>query len=67
MHAPDSIRRGNRLLRHGFLDFRLRRKQQEQQYLAALSTAATYRIDGSNLELRTADGALAANFTKATK
>jgi heat shock protein HslJ len=40
---------------------------QEQQYLAALSTAATYRIDGSKLELRTADGALAANFTKAAK
>ena len=40
---------------------------QEQQYLAALSTAATYRIDGAKLELRTADGALAANFTKATK
>jgi heat shock protein HslJ len=39
---------------------------QEQQYLAALSTAATYRIDGSKLELRTADGALAANFTKAS-
>jgi heat shock protein HslJ len=38
---------------------------QEQQYLAALSTAATYRIDGSALELRTADGALAADFTKA--
>jgi len=40
---------------------------QEQQYLAALSTAATYRSDGSKLELRTADGALAADFTKATK
>jgi heat shock protein HslJ len=39
---------------------------QEQQYLAALSTAATYRIDGSKLELRTADGALAATFMKAT-
>ena len=37
---------------------------QEQQYLAALSTAATYRIDGSKLELRTADGALAATFGK---
>jgi len=40
---------------------------QEQQYLAALSTAATYRIDGSKLELRTADGALAADFVKANK
>jgi heat shock protein HslJ len=41
--------------------------EQEQQYLAALATAATYRIDGSKLELRTADGALAANFAKADK
>ncbi len=40
---------------------------QEQQYLAALSTAATYRIDGSKLELRTVDGALAADFAKASK
>jgi heat shock protein HslJ len=40
---------------------------QEQQYLAALATAATYRIDGSKLELRTADGALAANFAAATQ
>ncbi len=40
---------------------------QEQQYLAALSTAATYRIDGNRLELRTADGALAADFTQASK
>lgn len=36
--------------------------EQEQQYLAALQTAATYRIDLDRLELRTADGALAANF-----
>lgn len=39
--------------------------EQEQQYLAALATAATYRIDGGNLELRTADGALAATFKAA--
>jgi heat shock protein HslJ len=38
---------------------------QEQQYLAALATASTYRIDGSKLELRTADGALAATFQQA--
>ena len=38
---------------------------QETQYLAALNTAATYRIDGNKLELRTADGALAATFQKA--
>ena len=38
--------------------------EQEQQYLAALATAATYQIEGNVLELRTADGALAANFNK---
>jgi heat shock protein HslJ len=38
---------------------------QEMQYLAALSTAAAYRIDGSKLELRNADGALAATFNTA--
>ena len=37
---------------------------QEQQYLTALGTAATYQIEGNVLELRTADGALAANFNK---
>ena len=37
---------------------------QEQQYLAALQTAATYQIEGNVLELRTADGALAADFNK---
>ena len=38
--------------------------EQEAQYLAALETAATYQIDGNVLELRTADGALAADFSK---
>jgi heat shock protein HslJ len=38
---------------------------QETQYLAALATAATYRIDGDKLEFRTADGAIAASFAKA--
>src|SRR5512136_616558 len=38
---------------------------QETQYLAALATAATYRIDGGKMELRTADGAMAATFQKA--
>ena len=38
--------------------------EQEQQYLAALETAATYKIDGMNLEMRTADGALVANFRR---
>ncbi len=36
--------------------------EQEAQYLKALETAATYRLDGSRLELRTAAGALAAVF-----
>jgi heat shock protein HslJ len=40
---------------------------QETQYLTALTTAAAYRIDGSKLELRAADGALAATFGKASK
>jgi heat shock protein HslJ len=33
--------------------------EQETSYLAALETAATYRVEGSRLELRAADGALA--------
>ncbi|MGE5375849.1 MAG: META domain-containing protein [Bacteroidota bacterium] len=37
---------------------------QEQQYLAALGTAATYQVENNVLELRTADGALAADFNK---
>jgi heat shock protein HslJ len=37
---------------------------QEHAYLAALHTAATYRIEGRTLELRTASGALAAEFTR---
>lgn len=39
--------------------------EQEMQFLQALMTAATYRLDGDRLELRTADGALAATFTLA--
>jgi heat shock protein HslJ len=39
-------------------------RDQETQYLAALSTAATYRIAGSKWELRTADGALAVTLSK---
>lgn len=35
---------------------------QEMQFLQALETAATYRLDGGRLELRTADGALAVTF-----
>ncbi len=37
---------------------------QEMQYLTALGTAATYQMEGKTLELRTKDGALAADFTK---
>ena len=39
--------------------------EQETQYLAALSTAATYKIDGSRLEMRTAEGSIVANFVSA--
>jgi heat shock protein HslJ len=35
---------------------------QEQQYLAALQSVASYRIDGDRLEMRTADGALAVSM-----
>lgn len=37
---------------------------QEAQYLAAMQSAATYLVNGNGLELRTADGALAADFNK---
>lgn len=36
--------------------------EQETAYLAALTTAATYSVQGDQLELRTADGALVANY-----
>lgn len=36
--------------------------EQEAQYLAALKTAATYRIDGDRLQLRAVDGALVADY-----
>lgn len=39
--------------------------EQEVQYLQALATAATYAREGNRLELRTADGALAATFVLA--
>lgn len=38
---------------------------QESQYLAALQSAATYSIQGSILEFRTASGALAVSFERA--
>jgi heat shock protein HslJ len=37
---------------------------QETQYLAALQTAATYRVEGTGMELRTQEGALAVDFSK---
>ncbi len=39
--------------------------EQEQEYLAALSTAATYQVMGNTMQMRTADDALAAMFTRA--
>jgi heat shock protein HslJ len=39
--------------------------EQEQAYLAALETVATYRIEGRQLELRTESGALVASFQAA--
>jgi heat shock protein HslJ len=40
--------------------------EQERAYLKALGTVSTLRFEGSRLELRTADGALAAGFEGAT-
>ncbi len=39
--------------------------EQEMQYLTALSTAAAYKIDGSRLEMRTAEGSKVADFVSA--
>ena len=39
--------------------------EQEAAFAAALETVATYTIDGNQLELRTADGALAISFVAA--
>jgi heat shock protein HslJ len=41
--------------------------EQETQYLKALGTATTYRIDADKLELRSADGALAASLARAPR
>jgi heat shock protein HslJ len=38
--------------------------EQETMYLAALQSAATYKIEGNAMELRTADGALAVDLAK---
>ena len=37
---------------------------QEQQFLTALQSAATYQLDGNRLELRRADGALAVSLVR---
>jgi heat shock protein HslJ len=39
--------------------------QQEDQVLAALASAATYRVDGNSLEIRTAGDAIAVSLIKA--
>jgi uncharacterized lipoprotein YbaY len=39
--------------------------EQESQYLAALESADTYKIEGINMEMRTAEGALAVTFRRA--
>ncbi|MCS6883463.1 MAG: META domain-containing protein [Oscillochloridaceae bacterium] len=39
--------------------------EQETQFLEALGTAVTYRIDGDRLELRTGDGAMAVTAVRA--
>jgi heat shock protein HslJ len=39
--------------------------EQEAQFLKALESAATYRIEGDQLAFRTADDAMAVNFVKA--
>ena len=41
--------------------------EQEQQYLAAIQQAATYNIQGTRLELRSADGALQASYTPSAR
>ena len=41
--------------------------EQETQFLKALEVAATYRIDADKLEIRSADGALAASLARAAR
>jgi heat shock protein HslJ len=43
------------------------RMDQESQYLAALETAATYKIMGEIMEMRTSEGAIAATFKLASE
>ncbi len=39
--------------------------EQEQEYLTALGTAATYRMTGDRMEMRTAEGSIVATFEAA--
>jgi heat shock protein HslJ len=39
--------------------------EQEQEYLTALGTAATYQISGDRMEMRTAEGSTAVTFEAA--
>ena len=39
--------------------------EQEQEYLTALQSAATYRVEGNTMEMRTAEGSTAASFEMA--
>jgi heat shock protein HslJ len=41
--------------------------EQEQEYLAALGTAATYRMTGDRMEMRTAEGSIVATFEAAKR
>ena len=38
--------------------------EQEQQYLAALGTAAAYKIQGLSMEMRTSEGSLVVTFVR---
>jgi heat shock protein HslJ len=39
--------------------------EQEQEFLTALGTAATYQIRGDSMEMRTAEGSIAVSFAPA--
>ncbi len=41
--------------------------EQEQEYLAALGTANTYRMTGDRMEMRTVEGLIVATFEAAKR
>jgi heat shock protein HslJ len=41
--------------------------EQESEYLAALETAATYKIEGNTMNMRTSEGSTVANFIRASE